>query len=100
MEIHKMLSKEAYSATLFELSQSRNPERSIEYCDNRLSRFVAAQGKCEITGMLLTAEEVHCHHWKPVSLGGTDEYSKLRIVQLIVISLFHATTRESLLKYL
>lgn len=100
MEIHKMLSKEAYSATLFELSQSRNPERSIEYCDNRLSRFVAAQGKCEITGMLLTAEEVHCHHWKPVSLGGTDEYSNLRIVHENVHRLIHATTTETILKYL
>jgi len=98
--IHKLLSKEAYSATLFELSQSMNPTRSIEYCDNRLSRFVATQGKCEITGVLLKAEEVHCHHWKPVSLGGTDEYSNLRIVHEDVHKLIHATTRETTLKYL
>ena len=99
-EIHKMLNKESYSATLFELSQSRNPERSIEYCDNRLSRFVAVQGKCEITGVMLKAEKVHCRHWKPVSLGGTDEYSNLRIVHENVHRLIHATTKETILKYL
>jgi hypothetical protein len=100
VEIHKMLSKEAYAATLFELSQSMNPTRSVEYCDNRLSRFVAMQGKCEVTGVLLNAEEVHCHHWKPVSLGGTDEYSNLRIVHENVHKLIHATTKETLSKYL
>ena len=50
--------------------------------------------------MLLTAEEVHCHHWKPVSLGGTDEYSNLRIVHENVHRLIHATTTETILKYL
>jgi group II intron reverse transcriptase/maturase len=99
-EIHKMLSKEAYSDTLFELSQSINPARSIEYCDNRLSRFVAAQGKCEITGKLLGAEEVHCHHWKPLALGGSDEYSNLRIVHVNTHKLIHAATKETIIKYL
>ena len=49
---------------------------------------------------MLTAEEVHCHHWKPVSLGGTDEYSNLRIVHENVHRLIHATTKETILKYL
>ena len=99
-EIHRMLSKEAYSDTLFELSQSISPTRSVEYCDNRISRFVAAQGKCEITGELLSAHEVHCHHWKPVSLGGTDEYSNLRIVHNDVHKLIHASQKETIRRYL
>jgi CRISPR/Cas system-associated protein Cas5 (RAMP superfamily) len=77
-----------------------NPTRSIEYCDNRLSRFVAVQGKCEITGNLLTADEVHCHHWKPLSVGGTDEYSNLRIVHVNAHKLIHAVTAETIGKYI
>ena len=99
-EIHKMLNKETYSEALYELSQSMNPFRSIEYSDNRLSRFVAVKGKCEITGALLKADEVHCHHWKPTSLGGTDEYSNLRIVHENVHKLIHATTKETINKYI
>ena len=100
VEIHKMLHKDAYGETLFQLSQSINPSRSIEYSDNRLSRFTAVQGKCEITDVLLKAEEVHCHHWKPTALGGTDEYSNLRIVHVDVHRLIHATGKDTLIKYL
>ena len=100
LEIHRMLNKEAYSAALFELSQSMAPRRSIEYCDNRISRFVAVQGRCEITGSLLSAHEVHCHHWKPISLGGTDVYSNLRIVHKDVHRLIHASQKETIRKYL
>jgi len=100
MEIHRMLSKQAYSDALFELSRNVDPIRSVEYCDNRISRFVAAQGKCEVTGVLLRADEVHCHHWKPVSLGGTDEYSNLRIVHENVHRLIHATKDETIKRYI
>ena len=100
LEIHKMLNKEAYSTALFELSQNMVPRRSIEYCDNRISRFVAVQGRCEIMGTLLSAHDVHCHHWKPTSLGGTDEYSNLRIVHKDVHKLIHASQKETIQKYL
>ena len=62
--------------------------------------FVAVQGRCEIMGTLLSAHDVHCHHWKPTSLGGTDEYSNLRIVHKDVHKLIHASQKETIQKYL
>ena len=75
-KIHDMLCKEGYADVLFELGNRMSPLQSVEYCDNRLARFVASKGKCEITGKLLSVNEVHCHHFLPRHLGGTDQYSK------------------------
>ena len=44
--------------------------------------------------------EVHCHHFLPRHLGGTDQYSNLRIVHVDVHRLIHATTPESIQFYL
>ena len=85
---------------LFELGNRMSPLQSVEYCDNRLARFVASKGKCEITGKLLSVNEVHCHHFLPRHLGGTDQYSNLRIVHVDVNRLIHATTPESIQFYL
>ena len=95
-----MLCKEGYADVLFELGNRMSPLQSVEYCDNRLARFVASKGKCEITGKLLSVNEVHCHHFLPRHLGGTDQYSNLRIVHVDVHRLIHATTPESIQFYL
>lgn len=95
-----MLCKEGYADVLFELGNRMSPLQSVEYCDNRLARFVASKGKCEITGELLSVNEVHCHHFLPRHLGGTDQYSNLRIVHVDVHRLIHATTPESIQFYL
>lgn len=99
-KIHDMLCKEGYADVLFELGNRMSPLQSVEYCDNRLARFVASKGKCEITGELLSVNEVHCHHFLPRHLGGTDQYSNLRIVHVDVHRLIHATTPESIQFYL
>ena len=95
-----MLCKEGDADVLFELGNRMSPLQSVEYCDNRLARFVASKGKCEITGKLLSVNEVHCHHFLPRHLGGTDQYSNLRIVHVDVHRLIHATTPESIQFYL
>ena len=99
-KIHDMLCKEGYADVLFELGNRMSPLQSVEYCDNRLARFVASKGKCEITGKLLSVNEVHCHHFLPRHLGGTDQYSNLRIVHVDVHRLIHATNPESIQFYL
>ena len=76
-----------------------SPLQSVEYCDNRLASLWH-QRKCEITGKLLSVNEVHCHHFLPRHLGGTDQYSNLRIVHVDVHRLIHATTPESIQFYL
>ncbi|MDQ0417596.1 group II intron reverse transcriptase/maturase [Croceifilum oryzae] len=72
--------------------------RSVEYTDNRLSRYSMAKGRCEISGLPLTAEEVHCHHVIPRSLGGNDQYNNLMIVHKDVHKLIHATDKNKVLK--
>ena len=77
--IHSLLQSRAYSKVLIELAEQSSPE-GIEFCDNRLSRFVAAKGKCEITGKQLLLEDVACIRIIPKAKGGSDSYDNLRIV--------------------
>ena len=70
--------------------------RTTEYMDNRISRYSMKNGKCEITGLFLFAEDVHCHHYKPTNLEGTDEFKNLRILHKDVHRLIHATKDETI----
>jgi len=70
--------------------------RSVEYNDNRISLFVGQYGRCFITGELLAAWQVHCHHKKPKSLGGGDEYKNLVIVEKDIHRLIHATSEATI----
>ena len=80
----------------------RNPitTRTMEYNDNRLSKYSCQQGKCSITGIPLMASEVHCHHKKPKNLGGTDKFDNLTIVHESVHRLIHATKDKTIGRYL
>lgn len=82
------------------LMKSKTSNRCIEYIDNRISRYSMKQGKCEITGEFLPAEAVHCHHYVPKSLEGTDRFSNLRILNKLVHILVHATEIQTIRKYL
>ncbi|MCU1808317.1 group II intron reverse transcriptase/maturase [Cytobacillus firmus] len=85
---------------LIKLMKSNIPNRSIEYFDNRISRYSMKNGKCEITGWFTPAENVHCHHYLPLSLGGTDEFKNLRILNITVHKLIHATENQTIKGYL
>lgn len=76
------------------------PYRSAAYNDNRISLYCAQFGKCAITGKLLAIGDIHCHHKRPRHLGGTDEYKNLVIVGEDVHRLIHATTPETIRKYM
>ena len=71
------------------LLDSKIPTRSVEYMDNRISRYSMKLGKCEITGVFLEAQDVNCHHYIPMHLGGTDKFNNLRILQKEVHKLIH-----------
>lgn len=73
---------------------------SVEYNDNRLSRFVAQKGKCAVTGIVLEIGEMECHHKQPRSLGGSDEYKNLIFISKSVHKLVHATRQETISKLL
>ncbi len=76
------------------LMKSTLPNRSIEYMDNRISRYSMKIGKCEITGIELPATDVHCHHYVPLSLGGNDQFNNLRILHKGIHKLIHATDKK------
>ena len=80
----------------------RNPARgrSIEYADNRISLYAAQYGKCFVTGSVMSAHDIHCHHKIPVSKGGTDEYANLVLVSSAVHALIHASEQATIEKYL
>ncbi|WP_171050728.1 group II intron reverse transcriptase/maturase [Bacillus sp. BHET2] len=78
------------------LLNSHLPNRSIEYADNRISRYSMKMGKCEITGWDLQAFEVHCHHYLPKSQGGNDKFHNLRILHQDIHRLIHLTDMEKI----
>ncbi|EPY2296318.1 group II intron reverse transcriptase/maturase [Clostridium sporogenes] len=85
------------------LNQVRNRcsiTRSIEYNDNRLSRYIAQYGKCYITNELIGIDRVHCHHIIPLKFGGTDNYSNLTILNADIHKLLHMTNKQKIKKCL
>ncbi|QNO13364.1 group II intron reverse transcriptase/maturase [Alkalicella caledoniensis] len=98
--IHKRLQQQI-TLELPKLMESANlTYRTTEYIDNRISRYSMTMGKCEITCIYLPAEMVHCHHYVPTKLGGTDKYHNLRIVHKDVHKLIHATEIKIIKKYM
>ncbi|MFV5170045.1 group II intron reverse transcriptase/maturase [Bacillus cereus] len=73
---------------------SRN--RSIEYNDNRISRYVAQYGKCYVTEEVIGIDRVHCHHKIPLKSGGTDKYHNLIIVDKYIHQLIHMTDKNKI----
>lgn len=93
--IHKNLNDSVFKE-LTKLSLYKPSNRSMEYMDNRISRYSMKNGKCEISGLFLTANEVHCHHYIPKYLDGTDEFKNLRIVHKDLHKLIHSTNPRAI----
>ena len=85
------------------LAVMRQPSfgQSVEYANNHISLFSAQWGKCAVTGLAFECvEDIHRHHKKPRSKGGTDQYANLTLVLASVHRLIHATDSEVIRKYL
>lgn len=82
------------------LVQRQGLSKSIEYMDNRISRYVNQKGRCAVIGKPLEIDEIHCHHKKPKRDGGTDEYRNLVIIHKAVHRLIHAKDRETIDRYI
>ncbi|MEC2394021.1 group II intron reverse transcriptase/maturase [Bacillus thuringiensis serovar shandongiensis] len=93
--IYKYLSTNV-AREINKLMNSYIPDRTIEYLDNRISRYSMKNGKCEITGIFLLAEDVHCHHYRPRHLGGGDEFNNLRIIHKDIHRLIHAKNKQTI----
>lgn len=98
--VHKMLGKSIDTGIMHYLMRNPIPYRTAAYNDNRISLYCAQYGKCAVTGRKLEIKEIHCHHKLPKYLGGTDEYKNLVIISEEVHRLIHATSPETIRKYL
>lgn len=78
------------------------PNKSIEYNDNRISKYIVQSGKCFVTKEILGFDEVHCHHKIPFSKSKDDSFGNLVIVREYIHRLIHMTNqviiKERLLK--
>ncbi|MFK4434574.1 group II intron reverse transcriptase/maturase [Bacillus sp. RC54] len=76
------------------------PNMSTEYNDNRVSLYIGQKGQCSVTGKQLSVNDMECHHKLPKAKGGTDIYSNLVYISKDVHKLIHATTVDTITKYL
>ncbi len=98
-EIHKNLAG-LNLAVMNHLMNTPAGQQSVEYNDNRIALYVAQKGKCAVSGIALDANQVDCHHKKPLSLGGDDSYQNLIIVSDAVHILIHSSSERTIKKYL
>ena len=98
-EIHKNLAG-INMAVLYYLMNNPCGKQSVEYNDNRIALYVAQKGKCAVSGVELEANQVDCHHKKPLVLGGNDSYQNLIIVSDVVHILIHSSNERTIRKYL
>ena len=98
-EIHKNLAG-LNLAVMNHLMNTPAGQRSVEYNDNRIALYVAQKGKCAVSGIALDANQVDCHHKKPLSLGGDDSHQNLIIVSDAVHVLIHSSSERTIKKYL
>lgn len=77
-----------------------NERATIEFNDNRISLFIAQNGKCAVTGEELILTEMDCHHKKLWSETKDDRYSNLVLITRDVHRLIHATDTETIQRYL
>ncbi|KOP79403.1 reverse transcriptase [Lysinibacillus sp. FJAT-14745] len=87
-KIHNSL-KAINKNTLSYIMRNYIPNRSIEYNDNRISKFIAQYGKCAILGEELGINDWHCHHINPFNISKDDSYSNLIILNKTIHQLIH-----------
>lgn len=73
---------------------------TVEYADNRISKYSAQNGKCAITGIILELDDIHCHHIIPKEFGGNDKFENLVIVHKDIHILIHATDINTINNYI
>lgn len=93
-KIHKTL--KVKKETLGHVINSYIPTRSIEYNDNRISKFISQYGKCAITGVELMGDDWDCHHIIPSEFGGDDRYQNLVVLHRNIHRLIHLVDTDKI----
>jgi hypothetical protein len=94
-EIHKNLGID--TSLMSVLMRQPLYDKSVQYADNRIALYCAQYGKCAVSGYRFELPgEIHCHHKKPKSKGGTDKYSNLILIRKDIHTLIHATINDTI----
>lgn len=78
----------------------KNEHITFELFDNSVSLIAGQNGKCFVTQEELRIGNMECHHKKPKSKNGTDEYSNLVWLCTEAHKLVHVTQKDVINKYL
>ncbi|WP_425595297.1 group II intron reverse transcriptase/maturase [Priestia flexa] len=96
--LHKKLG--GYNHLIEHLLKSNFENQSMEFTDNKISLIAGQRGKCYVTNNNLEIGYMECHHKKPKSQGGTDEYKNLVWLCYEAHKLVHCTEQKTIEKYL
>lgn len=97
--IHENLQSIDYDILKY-LMENPIPNQTTELNDNRISLYVGQNGKCGVTGKILSVDNMEVHHKKPKKLGGTDAYNNLIYLDYNIHKLIHATEDDTIKRYL
>ncbi|KIN21728.1 group II intron reverse transcriptase/maturase [Lactiplantibacillus plantarum] len=73
------------------MKKTTNSE-SVEFNDNKISKYSMQRGNCKILKIPLELNEISCHRIVPKALGGSDKYNNLVILHLNIHKLIHITS--------
>ncbi|MGG4385697.1 group II intron reverse transcriptase/maturase [Priestia megaterium] len=96
--LHKKLG--GFIRLIEHLLKSNFENQSMELTDNKISLIAGQRGRCYVTNNKLEIGNMECHHKKPKSQGGTDEYKNLVWLCYEAHKLVHSTEQETIEKYL
>ena len=69
-------------------------DQRLNISKHGVTKYAMQYGKCAVTGEMITADQIHCHHKIPKRYGGTDAYTNLIIVSKAIHALIHATNED------
>lgn len=104
-EGQKLIHREQQSVPVWQIQWIRehpvlNERATVEFNDNRISLFIAQNGKCPVTGEELILIEIDCHHKRLWCETKDDRYSNLVLITREVHQLIHATDTKTIQTYL
>jgi RNA-directed DNA polymerase len=94
-KIHKDLNYELLSRIKYFINNYSKYD-SIEFNDNRISKYFAQYGKCYVLKEVIESEKIYCYHKVPLGLGGTDKYNNLIIINREIYKLINETNSNNI----
>lgn len=94
---HRKL-KDSSTQVIYNYLRTSNKFTNQKLFDNSISLLAGQYGRCYVSGRALTIGNMECHHRKPKSMGGGDDYRNLAWLTYEIHKLVHAVD-EKIIKY-